>query len=105
MPSSACDPAGGYNGGMNFVWDPKKAAANLRNHGVSLEEASTVFRDSLSATGSDPDHSIGERRFITFGVSNAGRLLIVSHTDEGLTIRIISARLATRQERKIYEEG
>ena len=90
---------------MNFVWDPKKAAANLRKHGVSLEEACMVFRDTLSATGSDPDHSVGEHRFITFGVTNANRLLAVSHTDEGSTIRIISARLATRQERKIYEEN
>jgi len=90
---------------MNFVWDAPKASANIRKHGISFEEASTVFRDTLSATGSDPDHSVGERRFITFGISNAGRLLTVSHTDQGTTIRIISARLATRQERKIYEEG
>jgi len=78
---------------------------NIRKHGISFEEASTVFRDTLSVTGSDPDHLVGERRFITFGNSNAGRLLAVSHADEGTTIRIISARLATRQERKIYEEG
>lgn len=89
---------------MNFVWDAKKATANLRKHGVSFEEAATVFRDSLSATGSDPDHSVGERRFITFGLSTRGRLLVVSHTDEGSTIRIINARPATRQERKFYEE-
>ena len=90
---------------MNFAWDPKKAAANLRKHGVTFEEAATVFRDTLSASGFDPDHSEGERRFITFGVSNIGRLVVVSHTDEGSTIRIISARLATRREGKIYEEG
>jgi len=55
---------------MKFVWDPKKAAANLRKHGVSFAEASTIFRDPHSATGADPDHSIGERRFITFGSSS-----------------------------------
>jgi hypothetical protein len=90
---------------MRFSWDPKKAAANLRKHGVSFEEASTVFRDVLSATGSDPDHSVAERRFVTFGNSNQNRLLVVSHAEEGDTIRIISARLVTRQERKIYEEN
>lgn len=90
---------------MDFAWDQRKAAANLRKHGVAFAEAATVFRDILSVTGSDPDHFAGERRFITFGISNTGRLIVVSHTDEGLTIRIISARLATRQERKIYEEG
>ncbi|MCZ6451976.1 MAG: BrnT family toxin [Deltaproteobacteria bacterium] len=89
---------------MRFTWDARKAAANLRKHGVSFEEASTVFRDTLSATGLDPDHSIGERRFVTFGISKQGRLIVVSHTEEDNTIRIISARLATRQERKIYEE-
>jgi uncharacterized DUF497 family protein len=90
---------------VNFVWDPRKAAANQRKHGVSFEEASTVFRDVLAATGTDPDHSIREQRLITFGVSSAGRLLVVAHAEEGLTIRLISARLATRQERKIYEEN
>jgi uncharacterized protein len=89
---------------MRFSWDAKKAAANLRKHGVSFEEASTVFRDALSATGSDPDHSIGEHRFVTFGNSSRNRLLVVAHTEEDDNIRIISARLLTRQERKIYEE-
>jgi uncharacterized protein len=89
---------------MNFAWDLRKAAANLRKHGIAFEEAATVFRDTLSVTGSDPDHSVGEHKFVTFGMSNTGKLIVVSHTDEGLTIRIISARLATRQERKIYEE-
>jgi len=68
---------------MRFTWDPKKAAANLRKHGVSFEEASTVFRDTLSETGSDPDHSVGEHRFVTFGISKQGLLLVVAHTDEG----------------------
>ena len=90
---------------MRFDWDPEKASANLANHGVSFEEASTVFFDAFSATGEDPDHSAGENRFITFGVSATGRLLVVAHTEREDVIRIISAREATRAERKIYEEG
>ena len=90
---------------MRFEWDPEKAAENLAKHGVAFEEAATVFRDTLSATGSDPDHSFDEERFITFGVSTAGRLLVVAHTDREDTIRIISARPVTPRERKIYEEG
>jgi uncharacterized DUF497 family protein len=89
---------------MRFSWDPKKAGANLRKHTVSFEEASTVFRDVFSVTGSDPDHSVEEHRFVTFGNSNQNRLLVVSHTQESDKIRIISARSVTRQERKIYEE-
>lgn len=90
---------------MRFTWDPSKAEANLRKHGVSFEEASTSFRDPLSVTGADPDHSVGENRLITFGESVAGRLLVVAHTERGAVIRIFSARRATRPERKIYEEG
>ena len=90
---------------MRFEWESRKAAANLRKHGVSFEEASTALRDDLALTGRDPDHSTGESRYITFGVSSQGRLLVVSHTDRGAVIRIISARAATRSERKIYEEG
>ena len=90
---------------MKFSWDPKKGAANLKKHGVSFEEASTVFRDVLSVTGSDPDRSVAERRFVTFGNSSQNRLLVVAHTEERESIRIISARLVTRQERRIYEEG
>jgi len=82
-----------------------KAAENLRKHAVSFEEAATVFRDTLSATGRDPDHSVDEEPYITFGISSRGRLLVVSHTERGDTIRIISARLVTKGERKIYEEG
>ena len=89
---------------MRFSWDPKKAAANLKRHGVSFEEASTVFRDTLSGTGSDPDHSVDESRFVTFGSSVNNRLLVVAHTEENDKIRIISARPMTRQERRIYEE-
>lgn len=90
---------------MKFDWDPEKAASNARKHGVSFREASTIFRDTLAVSGSDPDHSLGEARFVTFGQSSDGRLLVVSHTEEGDVIRIISARPATRQERRIYEEG
>ena len=90
---------------MRFEWDPKKAATNLLKHGVSFEEAATALRDDLAVTGRDPDHSIGEHRFVTFGISSAGRLLVVSHTERGDILRIISARPATKRERKIYEEG
>jgi uncharacterized protein len=89
---------------MQFEWDPKKAAVNLHDHKVSFEEASTALEDELSLTGDDPDHSIVEARQITYGVSSAGRLLVVSHTEMGERIRLISARLATRAERKLYEE-
>jgi uncharacterized DUF497 family protein len=90
---------------LRFEWDAIKAASNLAKHGVSFEEAATVFRDPLSATSEDPDHSLGEERLISFGVSVSGRLLVVAHTDRRDTIRIISARPASAGERKIYEEG
>ena len=90
---------------MKIEWDPKKAASNLRKHKVSFEEAATALQDPMTATGVDPDHSIGEFRYITFGVSELGRWLVVAHTERGETIRIISARLASKGERKIYEEG
>ena len=89
---------------MQFEWDADKAAENLLAHGVSFEEASTVFFDPLSATAADPDHSVGEARFVTFGISSSGRFLAVAHTNRGEVIRIISARVATRGEREIYEE-
>jgi uncharacterized DUF497 family protein len=90
---------------LRFQWDPAKAPENLAKHGVSFAEAATVFRDPLSVTGSDPDHSFDEERFIIFGVSTTGRLLVVAYTERGDTIRIISARPVTAGERKIYEEG
>jgi len=90
---------------LRFEWDRAKAAENLRKHAVTFEEAATVFRDTLSATGRDPDHSVDEERYITFGISSRGRLLVVSHTERGDTIRIINGRLVTKGERKIYEEG
>ena len=90
---------------MQFEWDAAKAATNVLRHGVDFDEASTVFADDLSATGRDPDHSIGEARFLTFGLSNKGRVLAVSHTDRVGVVRIISARAATRKEKQIYEES
>ncbi len=89
---------------MQFEWDPAKAGANLTKHGVSFEEAASAFDDPLSATAADPDHSEFEARQLTFGVSSRGRLIVVSHADRRGAIRIISARLATRSERRIYEE-
>jgi uncharacterized DUF497 family protein len=88
---------------MRFEWDEKKAADNLVKHGVSFEEAATVFGDPLSDTFDDPDHSAEERRFIIIGMSVKGRMLVVSHTDDGEAVRIISAREPTRGERDFYE--
>jgi uncharacterized protein len=90
---------------MEFEWNPEKADINLAKHTVSFYEASTVFEDALSATFPDPDHSIGEERYVIIGMSTSGRLLIVSHTDRENRIRIISARSANRQEKRFYEEG
>jgi len=89
---------------MKNEWDPGKAKSNIKKHGVSFEEAATALSDPLSATGVDPDHSITEVRFITFGISELGRLLVVAHTEKRETIRIINARKATKGERKLYEE-
>lgn len=90
---------------MIFIWDPAKGAANRRKHGVDFHEAATALGDPLSTTFPDIDHSIGEQRFLTVGLSEQRRLLVVSHTEEGDTVRIISARHATRRERRFYEEG
>ena len=90
---------------MEFEWNPEKAAINLRKHNISFQEAATVFDDSLSVTFPDPDHSIGENRYVIIGMSRSGQLLVVSHTDRENRTRIISARRATRQERRFYEEG
>ena len=89
---------------VNLEWDPRKAAQNRRKHGVSFHEAATVFGDPLALTYHDPDHSIVEQRFITVGMSKAGRPLIVAHADRGENVRIISARKMTLRERKHYEE-
>ena len=90
---------------MEFEWDPKKADANKRKHGVTFQEGTTVFGDPLTITYADPDHSDDEERHITFGLSTQKRLLVVSHADHGNKTRIMSVRLMTRNERKIYEEG
>ena len=90
---------------MKFEWDPNKARSNLRKHKVSFEEAVTALSDPMAATGADPDHSIGEDRHVTFGVSEQNRLLVVAYMERGDTVRIISARMASKGERQIYEEG
>lgn len=90
---------------MIFEWNARKAAANLKRHGVGFESASTVFRDPLAVTFPDPDHSPEEQREITIGLTMKGRVVFVSHCNRGERIRIISARFATRTERKQYEEG
>ena len=90
---------------MKFEWDPQKADANRRKHGVTFDEAVSVFLDSLAVSGPDPDHSVGEHRFITFGHSSLGRPIAVHHAHRPGIIRIFSARGMTRGERKLYEEG
>ena len=90
---------------FRFYWDPAKARSNLAKHGVTFEEAATVFGDPLSLTIVDPQHSTAEEaRFLVLGQSVSGRLLVVAHTEHGDDIRLISARLATRRERHRYEE-
>ena len=90
---------------MKFEWDSDKATANVRKHRVSFNEASTVFGDALSVSGRDLEHSVSEARLVTIGLSSEAHILVVCHTDRGSVIRIFSARLATRKEKKIYEEG
>jgi uncharacterized DUF497 family protein len=90
---------------VEFEWEPKKAGSNARKHGVTFQEAATVFGDPLAITFEDPDHSKEENRYITFGLSIRKRLLVVSHTERSDRTRIISARPMDRKERKIYEEG
>ena len=88
---------------MKFEWDLEKARLNRAKHDVSFEEAATAFGDPLSVTISDPDHSDEEDRFILLGQTHTGRLVVVVLTDRGDKVRIISARLATRRERRAYE--
>lgn len=90
---------------MEFEWDPNKADYNLKKHRVDFTEASTVFNDSLSITYPDPDHSLGEDRYIIIGLSEANRLLIVAHTDRNEVTRIISAREVTNRERNLYKNA
>ena len=90
---------------QRFEWDEIKAAQNLGKHGVSFDDAASVFSNNLSYTFPDPDYSAGKYRMLKFGFSLAGRLLAVSHAERGRTIRIISARAATRHESKIDEQA
>jgi uncharacterized DUF497 family protein len=90
---------------MQFEWNENKAERNLSKHGVSFEEAKTVFDDPLYVDFYDPDHSEDEERYLIVGESNQGRVLIVSYTERGNSIRLISAREVTRTEREAYEEG
>lgn len=90
---------------LEFTWDREKAAANLAKHGVAFEEASTAFGDPLSVTVHDPDHSDDETRFVLVGQSFRGKLLVVVHSERGGSIRMISAREATRRERRDYEQA
>jgi uncharacterized DUF497 family protein len=89
---------------MEFEWDPRKARSNLRKHGVSFEEAATVFSDALSFTYDDEIHSRTERRYATLGLSNQGHVLVVAHTMRSEYVRIISAREATPREKRWYEK-
>jgi uncharacterized DUF497 family protein len=90
---------------VELSWDPRKARANVTKHGVTFHEAASVFGDSLAITFLDPDHSEDEYRYLTFGLSQKGRLLVVVHSRDDSETRLISARLMTRRERGIYEEG
>ncbi len=90
--------------GYTFEWDPKKAAANVRKHGVGFPEASTAFGDPLALLMPDPDHSPGEQRFVLLGLSGRGRLLVIAFAERPPRTRLISARPASRRERKRYEE-
>lgn len=89
---------------LSFEWDPAKAASNEEKHGVTFPEAATAFGDPLSLTVPDPDHSVGEARFVLVGVTHRGRLVVVAHVETEDTIRIISARPASKAERKSYEQ-
>ena len=90
---------------MQFDWDKNKAKRNLSKHEVSFEEAKTVFDDPLYVDFYDPDHSEDEDRYLLVGQSNRGRLLIISYTERGNLIRLISAREVTKTERETYEQG
>jgi len=90
---------------MRFEWDLEKARRNLSKHGLSFQEAATAFGDPLSLTIYDPDRSVDEDRFVLVGQTEAGRLIVVAHTDRAGRVRIISARVATKRERRTYENG
>ena len=88
---------------MQFEWDPIKADNNLAKHGIPFMEAATIFGDALALTFPDPDHSVGEHRFVTIGMSVSHTVLVVAHTDRRGKTRLISARKATPKERRYYE--
>jgi uncharacterized protein len=88
-----------------FTWDSAKAVANLKKHGVDFREAATVFDDPFSTAFTDMDHSTSERRFLIVGASAHQRVLVIAYTEHGETVRVISARPATRREKIFYEEG
>jgi uncharacterized DUF497 family protein len=90
---------------VKFEWDANKAASNLRKHGVSFQEGASVFGDPMALTFEDPDHSIAESRFLTFGITRTEKVVLVSHTEVAGVTRIISVRMTNKRERKIYEEG
>ena len=92
-------------GGITFDWEGPKAETNLRKHDIHFNVAASIFFDPLSVTVPDPDHSIGEARFLITGRSRFGTMLVVSHTERGGTIHIISARRATPKEVREYEQG
>jgi uncharacterized protein len=94
-----------YSVFVDYEWDKEKAAGNLEKHGVTFEEAASVFDDTLYIDFYDPDHSIDEHRYLIIGKSVAGRLLIVSYTERNQSARLISAREVTSAERRAYEEG
>lgn len=90
---------------MEFEWDPAKAESNRRKHRLTFHDAGTVFGDPLATTFPDPDHSLGERRYVTIGATERGLLVVVAHVERERKVRIISARLATARERRFYEQG
>lgn len=90
---------------IRFEWDSLKAARNQRKYGVSFDEASTAFGDPLSITIPDREHAALESRFVLLGATERGKLVVVTHTERGENVRIISARRATRRERTAYEEA
>lgn len=90
---------------MEFEFDPAKAAQNFKKYKVSFDEAASIFGDAMELTFHDPDHSMGEVRWLSFGMSSRGRILAVIYTERRSRIRLVSARVATKHERKIYEEN
>ena len=91
--------------GLRFEWDPGKAARNIKRHGISFDEAATIFDDPMFTTVIDQEHSSDEERYITIGLSSGGRLLIIAHTDREGQVRIISVRKATKKEERFYAEA